>query len=214
MDKFVKNTNKTLIVLVGKTCSGKSTIAEILRKEYGYVNIIRYTTRPKRKTEIQDIDYHFVTEEFFKDKIKENKMLNWEKYQTDFGEWYYGTSLEDLENMCNKSLIIVPPSAIQTFSTVNANIYIAYIYVNNATMKNRLTERGDNMNEAMRRIKADNCDFKGVENCTDRIFYNNDNDDVENVANKIADWIAKQMKAGDTDELHTNKPCVSKRIIK
>lgn len=53
-----------MLVLVGKTCSGKSTVAKIL-EDKGYRRIVTYTTRPKRAGEIDGTDYHFITAEDF-----------------------------------------------------------------------------------------------------------------------------------------------------
>ena len=41
--------NKPLILLVGKSGSGKTTIAEYLEKHYGMKMLRSYTTRPMRK---------------------------------------------------------------------------------------------------------------------------------------------------------------------
>ena len=47
-----------MIVILGKTCSGKDTVVNRLIEKYEYERIISYTTRPKRKGEIQDKTYH------------------------------------------------------------------------------------------------------------------------------------------------------------
>ena len=52
-----------IIVLVGKTASGKTTVANELCKHHGYKRIVTYTTRPMRKNEVQDVDYHFISDE-------------------------------------------------------------------------------------------------------------------------------------------------------
>ena len=54
-----------MIVLLGKTASGKDTILNELVKKYNYRKMITYTTRPMRKGEIQDKTYHFISDEEF-----------------------------------------------------------------------------------------------------------------------------------------------------
>lgn len=56
-----------LTIIMGRTCSGKSTIVKELKK-YGFHLILTTTTRPKREKEIQNVDYHFVSEEEFLEK--------------------------------------------------------------------------------------------------------------------------------------------------
>ena len=64
-----------------------------------------------------------------------------------------------------------------------------YIYANNATIKKRLLKRGDDKNEAQRRLEHDNEDFKGIENEVDRIVYNNDGTDINEVVDKILEFM-------------------------
>ncbi len=58
-----------MIVILGKACSGKDTVVNRLIEKYEYERIISYTTRPKRKGEIQDKTYHFISEDEFFSKI-------------------------------------------------------------------------------------------------------------------------------------------------
>ena len=55
-----------IIVLVGRTASGKSTVAKELEK-HGFERIITYTTREKRPNEVEDVDYHFIDNQKFLD---------------------------------------------------------------------------------------------------------------------------------------------------
>ena len=174
-----------ILVLIGKTSSGKTLIKEKLI-EKGFTGITTFTSRPKRKGEKQDITYHYISEEEFKQKIEDGFFAEWKSYDTEFGKWYYGSSLEDLENADDKSVIILTPDGYRDVVNKLSKKPIAiYIYANNATIKNRLLKRGDDKNEAQRRLEYDNEDFKGIENEVDRIVYNNDGEEIENVINKI-----------------------------
>ena len=50
-----------MIILVGESASGKSTIEKILTEKYGYKKTISYTTRQPRDGEINGVNYHFNT---------------------------------------------------------------------------------------------------------------------------------------------------------
>ena len=58
-----------MIVLVGESASGKSSIEKYFVDNYGYKKITSYTTRQPRNGEVDGKDYHFITEEQFK-KLK------------------------------------------------------------------------------------------------------------------------------------------------
>ena len=175
-----------MVIILGKTCSGKDTIVNKLIDSHGFKKIVTSTTRPMRKDEKQDITYHFLSEEDFKQKINEGYFVEYKKYDTEFGKWYYGTSLEDLENAEDNNVIILTPDGYRDVVNKLSKKPIAiYIYANNATIKKRLLKRGDDKNESQRRLEHDNEDFKDIENEVDRIVYNNDGEKIENVINKI-----------------------------
>lgn len=50
-----------MLVLMGKSASGKTEIAQILVKKYGFHSVVTYTTREPRAGEIPDVTYHYIT---------------------------------------------------------------------------------------------------------------------------------------------------------
>ena len=179
-----------MLVIIGKTASGKDRTVNKLTAKHGFKKIITYTNRPMRKGEKQDITYHYIPEEEFKQKIEDGFFAEYKSYDTEFGKWYYGSSLEDLENADDKSVIILTPDGYRDIVEKLSNRPTAiYIYANNATIKKRLLKRGDDKNEAQRRLEHDNEDFKGIENEVDRIVYNNDGIDIDEVVSKILEFM-------------------------
>lgn len=69
-----------MLVLIGKSASGKTEIAQILVKKYGFHSVVTYTTRKPRAGEIPDVTYHYITVEDFKQKIKEGFFAEWKQY--------------------------------------------------------------------------------------------------------------------------------------
>ena len=58
-----------LLVILGKTSSGKDVTLNNLVAKHGYKKIITYTTRPMRLNEQQDVTYHFISEDDFVQRI-------------------------------------------------------------------------------------------------------------------------------------------------
>ena len=54
-----------MIILVGASASGKTEIAKLIIKKYGFKKMVTTTTRPMRAGEVADIDYHFISKEEF-----------------------------------------------------------------------------------------------------------------------------------------------------
>lgn len=178
-----------LIVLIGRTASGKTSISEKLMK-VGFHKVITYTTRPKRDGEINDFTYHFISDEEFKKKIDEDFFLEYKTYTVaDGSKWYYGSPKDEFYSD-EDSVIILTPDGYRDFMKFNIPHKSIYIYANLNTIRKRLIERGDNKGEAERRVEHDIIDFKGIENEVDYIIYNNYDSDI----NSVVDNILKKVK--------------------
>ncbi len=180
-----------MIILIGKTCSGKDTILTKLVKQYNYKKIITYTTRPMRKGEIQDKTYHFISNEEFLKKKDEEFFLECNEFNTVNGIWRYGSAKEDYINADDNTIIILTPSgfnALKTWVTQNKidlDIISIFICANDETIRYRLKKRGDDTEEADRRIKADEEDFKDIEHAASKIICNNGNKDINQIVYDI-----------------------------
>ena len=179
-----------MVIIMGKTSCGKDTVVNELISKYGFRKCVTYTTRPMRDGEKQDITYHFITEDDFKHKIREDFFVEYNSYDTEFGIWYYGVALEDVENADDKTVIILTPDGYRdVIKKVKNKPKSIYIYANNSTIKERLINRGDNPKEAQRRLEHDNIDFKGIETKVDKIVYNNKGSNINDTVNKILKYL-------------------------
>jgi len=91
-----------LIVLTGKTASGKDTISAKLRQKYPDLHrIITSTSRAIRPGEKDGVDYHFYTREKFKEKIESGDFVEYVEY----GSNLYGTEKTELEAALHQACI-------------------------------------------------------------------------------------------------------------
>lgn len=185
-----------MIVLCGRSCSGKDTIKKELINR-GYHNIVRYTTRPIREGEVDGVDYHFVTEDQFHDiMFHENpdmRFVETECYQVANGDfWYYGTRKSDLQ--CNAVITANPNSLNKILAVEEANPFVFYIHANSNVLRSRSIDRGDNRDEAERRMKADDADFARILDVVDFVI-KNDGDFAPIVVSRMIDKLY-QMAIG------------------
>jgi len=89
-------TNKPkLFVFSAPSGSGKTTIVkEVLNSFPNFVFSISATTRKKRPNEKDGVDYFFITEKEFLERIEKNKFVEWEK----FYDYYYGTLKSQIDD--------------------------------------------------------------------------------------------------------------------
>jgi len=142
------------IILVGKAASGKDHMRKILQGR-GFNYGVSYTTRPKRKSEIDGEDYYFVSETEFKSGIQNDIWYEW----VEFNGWYYGTTKKQFLEDCN--IFIMTPKGITHIDPVDRkNCTIIYLDIGDMTRSVRLSERGDVEDSIERRMYADDQDFK------------------------------------------------------
>ena len=174
-----------MFVLCGKTASGKDTIANKLIK-LGYKRIVTYTTRPKRRGEVQGKTYNYVTDEDFFRMVEERLFVEHNEYHTAEGIWYYGTPFDEIEKADDKTFAILSPSGVRAIlENVKPAPTVLYIYANDKTIQKRLRKRGDNAEECKRRVKNDHVDFANMEYVANRIIYNNDGTSIDDVVEKV-----------------------------
>lgn len=138
-------------VITGAIGSGKSTVAGILRKK-GYVPVIEYTTRPMRKGEEQDVDYHFVDDATF-DRMENNgEFAEVFHVNTIYGLWKYGAARED---MVNDRLLVCGPHQMLQLLGSGIHMKSVLLDIDKKTAMERAMARGDDMEEFKRRFDAD-----------------------------------------------------------
>ena len=181
-----------MLILVGRTCSGKDKIARELIN-MGYKKIVSYTTRPIRDEEKDGVDYKFILENEFLKLKEQGYFAETTSYNVEKGEtWHYGISIQDLKNATKDTIVILNPEGLrQVKEIIGADVIDFYIEVQDEIIKERLKERGDNPKEAKRRLKADKKDFKGIENETNYIISNNYPETFERTVHQI-DYIYKK----------------------
>lgn len=166
-----------MIILVGKSCSGKDSVTKELTK-MGYSRIVTYTTRPMRDGEIDGVEYHFISKGLFNTMVSNNEFAEWKSYETKEGEWLYGNKKCDYTQ--GRKIISLTPDGVKRIrEEIDIPMTIIYLKVSNHAIKDRMKKRDKNLKESKRRYKADKNDFKNVENLVDYIVINENRDAFE-----------------------------------
>ena len=163
--------NYKIVAIAGKSGAGKNYIQKKLSETYPdlFHSIVSCTTRPPREEEIDGIDYHFITGNDFSRLIYDSKMLEY----TDFKNWYYGTSIQDLDP--NKINIgVFNPQGVQNLiNRPDVDVYvIQVIAADKLRLKRSLNrEATPDCEEICRRFLADIKDFAYFS--SDYVYINN-----------------------------------------
>lgn len=168
-----------IVVLMGEAGSGKDTILHRIMEKYpSYFNeIISCTTRPPRQGEKEGVNYHFLSVEDFIRKILNGDMLE----ATEFNGWHYGTDSQSL-TIDKINIGVFNPEGVRCLQEdENIELYVFYV---RAAGKQRLLrqlnrEENPDVDEIIRRYKADTEDFSFLNDIKYITLQNNTLDDID-----------------------------------
>lgn len=171
-----------LIVISGPSGAGKGTICKALAQNDSYWISVSATTRKPRSGEVDGLNYFFLTDEGFKNKIVQKDFL---EYAEVFGN-YYGTPksnvLNKLESGNDVILEIDIQGALKIKESFSDGIFIFVLPPSMEELKKRITKRGSETAESlMTRFKSA---YKEL-NYISKYNYAVVNTTVESAVNKI-----------------------------
>lgn len=158
-----------MIVLSGPAASGKSSLQDALCAIGNYKPLVSYTSRQRRVGEIDGIDYHFKSDAFFEENKQRFLEIN------RYNGWNYGTMYEDLGD---DIVAVMTPSGMRALKRALPMLRklhdVQFVYLN-VPRRDRLVaslERGDDVDEAIRRNLSDVGMFDGIEQEVDYVLDN------------------------------------------
>lgn len=150
----MKNNIHTVILLTGKTCSGKSTLAKRLCERMGVKMLQSYTTRPQRSE--SDNDHTFVSMEQYL-RAKENGEI---VIDTEIaGNYYYAT----IDQLYSSDIYTINPEALDRLLAMDLpdiQFVIVYISCPDKIREERAIKRGDDKHKYRARDFAERQEFR------------------------------------------------------
>ena len=149
-----------LIIICGKTNSGKSTLKNALL-QHGFESIVTYTTRSPRPGEVNGVDYHFVSEEEF-ENLKKEQLLEWSGYTKDGQIVQVGSSKESYMQP-GKHVAILDAAGLKALKESNTPYEAYYLDIPKAELIRRARQRGpEDEKQVMERLDMEEEGYKDV----------------------------------------------------
>lgn len=170
---------KHLILVIGRSGSGKDTLVRAAQKRFDASSVPSYTDRPIRPAEQDGIGHTFLTPEQFDEVMKSEHVLAY----TKIGEtgYRYCTTVEQISRIKSDVVFyIIDPKGYYYFQDLREklNMSIIYIYAPKNSRKERADKRnGDTVATWDKREIDENEQFNQFEDAEpcpwDDIVYNN-----------------------------------------
>ena len=142
------------LLICGHSGSGKDFLLRQL-KEKGLKASIKVTTRPKRKNEVEGVNYYFKS----LNQFESLDLLVSQDFFNDKGElWKYGILKEDFNN--SQAFILTPGEVRQLTPEVRKNCFVVFLDIERSIRESRISNRQDQNDSIKRRLDADEIDFK------------------------------------------------------
>ena len=142
------------LLICGHSGSGKDFLLRQL-KEKGLKASTKVTTRPKRKNEVEGVNYYFKT----LNQFESLDLLVSQDFYNDKGElWKYGILKEDFNN--SQAFILTPGEVRQLTPEVRKKCFVVFLDIERSIRESRISNRQDHNDSIKRRLDADEIDFK------------------------------------------------------
>lgn len=178
-----------IIVLLGASGSGKSTIENELATHHGFEKIIPYTTRQPRVGEENGKDYYFAENNTFAAMINTGVLAEYDEYSQGR---LYGTLKSDYVD--GNKVVVLTPNGLRQLkqSCSNDNIFTVLVNASLGTRVKRYIDRCgvnqftfDDKNEIASRVERDFAMFLGLEREVNLVVDNNEGTNINDVVKKI-----------------------------
>jgi len=170
-----------IYIITGPSGVGKNTIIEAMSTDLDFYFSVSHTTRPQREGEEDGKDYHFVTEERFKNLVDENLMIEYEQY----GGFYYGTSKKEILKESNIILLDLEVNGATKLLSENDDFIGIFIDIDDKELVKRLKNRGHDQNFIDKRMQLASMQREKKS----QYQYHVDNVDIKSSVNQILDII-------------------------
>ena len=163
-----------LVILIGESGAGKDSVQRGLKERYNISPVVLYTTRPKGDTEIDGVNYNFISVDEFKSMIDDDVFIYWATFNGfNNGKkevWYYGLKKFELDKKYCVITDITNVDKIRNYFGAE-NCACCYITAPVQTRRERAQQAKNRKNfelkEWIRRIKVDKVEYKDVDKIAD-----------------------------------------------
>jgi guanylate kinase len=162
-----------IFVFTGPHAAGRKTVAEMSGSTLGMKQVISFTTRPPKATEVDGQDYHFISPAQFVQAQADEEFIE----VSTVNDHLYGIKSADIEKMFQQSgsiYLILNRFGAETLKKLYGDHVIQiFIYAQRDTLEERMKESGDPEEIASKYLSDYEAELAYRDQC-DHVFENVD----------------------------------------
>lgn len=191
---IVLTVNKPIkFLFLGRTASGKSSIAKAVCKKMGLTLVISYTTRPMRESEKNSSDHIFITDE------EVAKYENDIAAYTEINGYKYFTTNDTIDK---SDVYVIDPLGVDSLKIKCGDKYDfveIYIRTPQKIAEERARKRGDKLKVFKERWVSENKQFTDYENRHTFSWHLRNDRPFEESVDKVCKWIQIEIDKREDD---------------
>ena len=174
-------------LFIGRTVSGKSSIAKAVCEKMGLTQVVSYTTRPMRKSEKNGTDHIFISDEEVKQY--ENDIAAY----TEINGYKYFTTYDVIDK---SDIYVIDPIGVDNLKIKCGDRYEfveIYIRTPQDLSETRTRLRGDKLKDFKQRWVAENQQFTDYENRHTFAWHLRNDRPFDESVDKVCSWIQIEL---------------------
>lgn len=150
------------LIILGGSGAGKDFLIKRVI-ESGLKGCVKITTRPKRKNEIDGVDYKFISNEEFFSLKRSGSFITYQEFSVtpvdrSPEKWYYAITFEEFNS--SQAFILTPGELKMINEDIRKKCFVVFLDIDRNIRESRIFKRDDLNDSICRRLDSDEVDFK------------------------------------------------------
>lgn len=184
---------KKIIFVVGKTSSGKDTVAKYIKERYNIPMICSYTTRGMRDYEEDGVQHYFISKERMQEILDNEKVIAYVKFPKT--EIEYCATLDSIKS--DKVVYIIDPNGIEWFKNngciADSDFFSIYVDLPEDIILQRAKGRGDKIEDIETRLDSEREVFDNFKNSKGYDYFIDNSGSYEDLIKQVDEIMRESL---------------------
>lgn len=170
-----------IICIVGKTSSGKDTVAKYIKENYDIDMVVSYSTAKRRPDQVEGVHHYFISDEEMEKLKSTATLIAYSK--NDITGIQYCATLESITS--DPCIYIINPEGIAYLKRNNIEFCSIYVDCSDSRIMERGTNRGDSILKLTARLSSERQEWESFRDSKSYDYIIDNNGDYASLVNQV-----------------------------